>query len=493
MEKGSTGDLSFTANWTPIEYHIQYDYAGGTDVNNPSTYTIETDTFTLKNPTRTGYTFDGWTGSNGSTPNKSVTVEKGSTGDLSFTANWTPDLYHILYHYNGGTDTNNPGTYTIETETFTLMNPFRTGYTFEGWTGSNGFVASIMVQVLKGTIGDLVFHANWLLDTFPIEYDYAGGTDANNPGTYTVETETFTLVNPTRDGYIFDGWTGSNGSTPEPTVSIPKGTTGQQNYKANWSPVIYNIKYDYNGGKSVFNPTVYTVESPTFTLNNPTRKGYTFLGWTGSNGKKPMKNVSIPTGSKGERSYKANWKKVAKKVSIKKMPYLNVVKKINKGSKFKFHVYGVSKKKYNIYWHNTNSKVLSLSKKGIGTAKKNGKTIVSYQLYNKKTGKLAYGFRINVKVITTEFETLNTSKKLKVSAPTFMFDKTIKVNGTFKLGFKKLEKGAKISYTSSDKKTLTVSQKGLAKAKKEGFCYVTIKLKQNGITYYYRVHFKCEK
>ena len=43
-----------------------------------------------------------------------------------------------------------------------------------------------------------------------------------------------TLDNPTKEGYTFIGWTGSNGDTPELTVKIPKGTAKDLSYTANW-------------------------------------------------------------------------------------------------------------------------------------------------------------------------------------------------------------------------------------------------------------------
>ena len=60
---------------------------------NPDKYTIETESFTLNNPTCAGYTFLGWTTGKGTgpeitTPNKSVTIEKGSKGNLIFVAHW---------------------------------------------------------------------------------------------------------------------------------------------------------------------------------------------------------------------------------------------------------------------------------------------------------------------------------------------------------------------------------------------------------------------
>ena len=78
----------------PTEYTITYDLAGGTAEGNPDTYTVETETFTLKNPTRPGYIFSGWSGTGLTGENNlTVTIEKGSTGNRSYTAHW---------RYNGG-------------------------------------------------------------------------------------------------------------------------------------------------------------------------------------------------------------------------------------------------------------------------------------------------------------------------------------------------------------------------------------------------------
>ena len=71
-----TNDTTCTVTYKPITYTITYNLGGGSVTGNPSTYTIETNTITLKNPTKTGYTFTGWTGSNGSTPQTTVTIPK---------------------------------------------------------------------------------------------------------------------------------------------------------------------------------------------------------------------------------------------------------------------------------------------------------------------------------------------------------------------------------------------------------------------------------
>ena len=80
---------TLTAQWTANQYAITYDLAGGTVEGNPSTYTIETKAFTLKNPTKSGYTFTGWSGTGLTGENNlTVTIPTGSTGNRTYTAHW---------------------------------------------------------------------------------------------------------------------------------------------------------------------------------------------------------------------------------------------------------------------------------------------------------------------------------------------------------------------------------------------------------------------
>ena len=80
---------TLTAQWTVNQYTITYDLAGGTVEGNPNTYTIETVAFTLKNPTKSGYTFTGWSGTGlDGENNMTVTIPTGSTGNRTYTAHW---------------------------------------------------------------------------------------------------------------------------------------------------------------------------------------------------------------------------------------------------------------------------------------------------------------------------------------------------------------------------------------------------------------------
>lgn len=169
----------------PVTYSITYDLNGGTVSGNPSYYTSDTDTFVLRSPERAGYDFAGWTGANGSLPQINVVINKGTSGNLYYVANWLPKntsgnagtgnnsngsgkqteqtKYYITYDYDGGVAFGNPGDYT-ENDSFILNNPFKTGYVFTGWTDGNNSTPVMSKMVYKGTKGDIRFTAHWRAD-----------------------------------------------------------------------------------------------------------------------------------------------------------------------------------------------------------------------------------------------------------------------------------------------------------------------------------------
>ena len=312
INQGSTGNKSFTAVWSDTVYTITYDLGGGTvSGGNPVSYTCNTASFTLNNPTKTGYTFGGWSGTGISGVSSSVTVAKGSMGNRSYVATWTPQTYTITYNLDGGTNSSsNPRSYTVETESFTLAYPTKSGAVFTGWTGTDIDGASTSVTVSKGSTGNRTYTATWDISTYTITYNLDGGTlETSNPTSYTVESEPITLARPTRTGYDFAGWSGTGINGISEYVTIPTGSTGNRSYTANWSTILYTISYSLGSGAELDtpNPDSYFVESTTFTLNNPVRSGYIFAGWTGTDLSSPQLNVTIPKGSTGNRNYTANW------------------------------------------------------------------------------------------------------------------------------------------------------------------------------------------
>lgn len=272
-------------------YDITYELQRGRVVGkNPTRYNEFTDPdIKLINPIRTGYNFVGWTGSNGQTPQKTVTIDVSKKEHLHYIANWDMITYNILYDMNGGTNpASNPKHYTIETDTFTLKNPTKEHYDFKGWTGSNGRTPSTKVTVTRGHYGNRTYTANWDLHKYGITYNLNGGVNhAENPKNYTVQTPDIVLKTPTRYGYNFHGWYEDAGFTRKITT-IDTARAENITLYAKWTPKVATITFDSNNGTGATFTKSFTVDDNPANLRlefpNWTRKGYHPINYLDSKG-----------------------------------------------------------------------------------------------------------------------------------------------------------------------------------------------------------------
>ena len=313
IPQGSTGDRTYTANWQVIEYTIITLLEGGNAGSSEVYfYTVE-QTVTLPTPTRTGYTFLGWTGEGITTPQPNVTIPKGSTGDKTYIENWKLTEYNITMDLNGGSGQEKV-VYTMTDEDFELPTPTRNGYEFVGWTGEGITTPQTSVKIPKGSTGNKAYTANWKVIEYTITLDTNGGP-AVSPIKYTVE-DSFTLPYPLRPGYEFSGWTlDGSGMLPFTPLIIYPGTTGDLHYKAEWRLAEYTITMDLDGGSGQ-EKVVYTITDEDFELPTPTRNGYEFVGWTGEGITTPQTSVKIPKGSTGNKAYTANWKVIRYTITL---------------------------------------------------------------------------------------------------------------------------------------------------------------------------------
>ena len=313
IPQGSTGDRTYTANWQVIEYTIITLLEGGNAGSSEVYfYTVE-QTVTLPTPTRTGYTFLGWTGEGITTPQPNVTIPKGSTGDKTYIENWELTEYNIAMDLNGGSGQEKV-VYTMTDEDFELPTPTRNGYEFVGWTGEDITTPQTSVKIPKGSTGNKAYTANWQVIEYTITLDTNGGPVVS-PIKYTVE-DTFTLPYILRPGYEFAGWTlDGSGMLPFTPLIIYPGTTGDLHYKAEWRLAEYTITMDLDGGSGQ-EKVVYTITDEEFELPTPTRNGYEFVGWTGERITTPQTSVKIPKGSTGNKAYTANWKVIRYTITL---------------------------------------------------------------------------------------------------------------------------------------------------------------------------------
>lgn len=167
-DENSTTPIVIYAQWAFKVYTLTFETNGGTAVD-PITFSIDTDGRNLPSPSKSGYTFVGWYKEKDFSGEPIKTISKGTSGDFTVYAKWTPKVYTIEYDYlyNGTLPSDAPKSYTIEDETFSLPIPTRPNFSFVGWHTMEstywGEDTGDMdaVDIKQGSIGNKTFYAEW--------------------------------------------------------------------------------------------------------------------------------------------------------------------------------------------------------------------------------------------------------------------------------------------------------------------------------------------
>lgn len=263
-----TADLTITAEWVPlpVEHTVLFD-AGDGSKPTPTTVEDGKPVDKPKDPTRKGYTFDGWL-LNG----KAYDFTQPVTGDITLTGSWTRLTHTVTFDTNGGTPVASQSVEDGGVIT-SPKNPTREGYTFKGWL-LNGKSYDFQTPVT----GDIALTADWAKAkpaSHTVTFDAANGS---KPDTVKVEDgKTVTKPkDPTREGYTFQGWT-SGGKTYDFNAPVTADITLTAQWEKN-KPVTHTVTIDPANGEKT---TVLKVEDgqkltkPT----DPKKNGYTFLAW----------------------------------------------------------------------------------------------------------------------------------------------------------------------------------------------------------------------
>ena len=150
----ATSTVVLYAQWENGTYTISY------DIDLPGarkSYQTTDDDYQIPNPIRYGYNFIGWTGSNGDTPQTNVIIPKGSRGNKSYFANFSPKEYTITYIYNRGSVPNDTQSCTFGDECHLIKS--KISNCFNGWWTSptNGTEYGATTTIL----GNTNIYAHW--------------------------------------------------------------------------------------------------------------------------------------------------------------------------------------------------------------------------------------------------------------------------------------------------------------------------------------------
>ena len=301
---GDDYDVTLYAVWSQNvvkTWSITYNANGGSNAPAKQTANVgQSITITYSKPTRSGYTFLGWSTWSGATepetaytPGHSYMSEYDTTLYAVWQQNQTTQ-YSLSFNLQGGTGTFNTlyGEYGNRVQ-IPYTSPTKSGYTFLGWATYSGGSASYQPGEYYTLYGNSTLYATWQKEQTTqyctITFNANGGSGAPSSQQKVVgETTYIPYTKPTRSGYTFLGWSTSSWAT---SADYQPGSTytpyGNMTFYAVWeeeqSTQYCTITFHANGGAGAPASQQKVVGELTYIpYAKPTRSGYTFLGWSTS-------------------------------------------------------------------------------------------------------------------------------------------------------------------------------------------------------------------
>ena len=268
-----------TVQWTAPTYTVTLHANGGTINNgNVTEYTYGVGAILPTDVTRTGYTFKGWYYNENLTGSPVTAIGDTETGNKEYWAKWEINQYTVTVKPENG-EADITITQDYGTPITAPADPTREGYTFIGW--DKAIPATMPAE-------NMTITAKWKVNSYTITFDTAGGSEIA-PITQDYGTQIAAPADPTRKGYTFIGWDKAIPATmPAENITVT----------AKWKVNSYTITFDTAGGSEIA-PITQDYGTQIAAPADPTREGYTFIGW----------DMEIPTTMPAENmTITAQWK-----------------------------------------------------------------------------------------------------------------------------------------------------------------------------------------
>ena len=248
-----------TVQWTAPTYTVTLHANGGTINNgNVTEYTYGVGATLPTDVMRTGYTFKGWYYNENLTGSPVTAIGDTETGNKEYWAKWEINQYTVTVKPENG-EADITITQDYGTPITAPADPTREGYTFIGWDRE---IPTTMPAE------DMTITAKWKVNSYTITFDTAGGSEIA-PITQDYGTQIAAPADPTREGYTFIGW------DMEIPITMP---AENMTITAKWKVNSYTITFDTAGGSEIA-PITQDYGTQIAAPADPTREGYTFIGW----------------------------------------------------------------------------------------------------------------------------------------------------------------------------------------------------------------------
>ena len=229
---------------TDVPYTVSFNANGGTgSMSDQSFYSNTPQALTANGFSYPDKIFKCWStkadGSGYDYNNEEVVT---NLGDVTLYAQWANPDFVVHFDANGGFGTMAGQNFLWDMTQVLNANTFiYPGYAFVEWnTMQDGSGTSYTDKQAVSNLGNVTLYAQWTPTTYTITYvDAVNGTDNvtnTNPTNYAYMDNAITLAEPTRLGFVFDGWTYEGQDTPTKSVIIAQGTYGDLTFTAHWRP-----------------------------------------------------------------------------------------------------------------------------------------------------------------------------------------------------------------------------------------------------------------
>ncbi len=285
------GIVTLTAKWNANSYTVIFDSNNGTgttasqDITYDTTVALDLNTFAKE-----GYTFDCWKDEKGTAYSDGADVKNlAESGNITLTAQWKPNTYTIEFNAgDGGTGNMTAMSVTYDEASNLTANTFtKTGYSFAGWSGSNGekYADKESVKNLATENGSIVtLTAQWEENSYTITYNANGGEGEKTQTVKYTESVTLPTTGFTRVGYTFIGWNSQadgNGKTYGANVSeLSAAQNGAVTIYAVWQINSSALVADKIGVDFCLPITINPVSNDDILLEEAKKSSYTFLGFS---------------------------------------------------------------------------------------------------------------------------------------------------------------------------------------------------------------------
>ncbi len=375
-----------------------------------------------------------------------------SDGAWNYESNVRP-TYSVVYECGEGSSAVLAEEYGLYETIRKPENPVKEGYVLDGWYTEEEYINEYDFESQEPPTGDITLYTKWIADTYHVTYESNGGSVLPDD-VYAYGTDVLP-VNPTREGYTFTNWYEDEKLTR--IYTFGKMPAKDIKLYAGWIKNVYKVIYVDKDG-TVINIQEIAHGDSAVVPAAPKHAGYTFSGWTTKANCVTGNLIIIATYQKIETSLSlsASYKKAVANKKAKAVTTKNVTSITLYTKKLKTAQLSVIGTKHSVIWSSSNQSVAKVSKKGKVTAVGKGTAYITA-----KVDGVSCRCKITVKKAQIVFAQKTASVVMQLGAKQ-------------SVGASVVPLGA-VTYKTSNKRVVSITKKGIMKAKAVGTATITVK------------------